>query len=810
MSSGTQKKEEPALKGAPLSSGSERWVPSICRLCPANCGIRVRLIDGIPVKIEGNPLHPVSRGGLCPTGQAGLHLVFSPDRVRTPLKRVGERGAHQWKNISWEEALDTVVDTLKKLRSSGSSHKAVLLDGGSQGFLKEIIQRFMTVYGSPNHIDMANSRAATLPMLLMEGQSEPPMFDLGNAACVLSFGFDFLEAEGAPVWQYRMYPHFREGKNGRRGKLFVVDPRFSVTAAKADKWVPVKPGTEGALALGVAYVLIQEELYDKAFIERHTFGFEDWNDRSGEQHLGFRTLVLRDYYPEAVSRITGVPIEDIFSMARSFGTSQPSVAICGRGASSHTNGFYTQLAVHSLNGLVGSIERTGGVCRAETPPITTLPHEHLDIAGKTGLEQSRIDEVGQVVPELAKQARYPFAFNVPSVVAQNVVNGSPYDVQLLFLYKANPIHDMPSQDRWKRCFEKIPLIVSITSFYNESAEYSDLILPEHTYLESWDGVWSTPNVRFSHYGLQRPVMEPVYDTKSAADIIFALAVKLGSPLSSVFPFDNYFSVIKHGAEELYRSGRGAINTGAFEEGMMEYLKERGWRYPGFGSFEEFWKSLVQNGGWFDAPNLLQPLQQAFRTPSEKFEFFPQLMKQLLERKWGDSRKTGVATVPKGLETILGELKINARGDEVFLPHYEEPEFGGNQAVFPLHLKPFRLNTLMDGGAVNTPAMMEMAGFRYQERWSTWVEMNPTTAAKLGIADGEMVWIESSAGKVRTKARLNLGTMPEVVNVPIGMGRKTGRFAKHHGVNPLELVVLKVDPLTGVEAISSTRVKVYKG
>jgi len=788
-----------------LIPGAERWVPSICQLCPGGCGIRVRLVENIPVKIEGNPLYPINRGGLCPTGQAGLHVLYSPDRIKTPLKRIGERGTRQWKSISWDEAFDIILEKMRSLRSADAAHKVVFLDGGARGLLKEMFQRFLTVYGTPNYIDMTNHRNGVLPFLLTQGEREIPVFDLPNTRYVLSFGSDLLEAEGAPVWQYRMYSRLREGKNGVRGKLVVVDPRFSITAAKADKWIPINPGTEGALALGVAYVLVQEELFDKSFVEQHTFGFDDWQDNKGTSHLGFRSFVLKNYYPEAVSTITGVPIEDIFRIARGFAANQPGVALCGNGVDKYSNGFYTQLAVHSLNALVGNLERAGGIRQAPEPPLAPLPlrgrRPSLSKDVEASLQRVRIDEAGTV--------RFPFAFDVPSAVPQNIIDERPYDAQLLFLYNSNPLFEFPSSNLWRQSFEKVPLIVGIASFFNESTELADLILPEHTYLERWEGEWETPNVGFPHFGLGRPVVNPRHDTKHAGDMIIAMAKKFGSPLSQAFPFDDFLSMIKQSAEGIFKAGQGAMVSATFEEAMMEYLKERGWRYPGSKTFEEFWKSLVETGGWLDMISLPRPLQHAFQTKSRKFEFYVQHIEEMLQGHVAKTAKKNGTNAEQELEALLQRLDIQGRGDEVFLPHYEEAVFVGNESLFPFYLKPFRVNTLMDGNAANTPAMMEMVGFRNYERWNSWVEINPVSAAKLGINDGDSVWVESSIGKLKTKAKKFLGAMPDVVNIPFGMGHTVGLFAKRHGVNPMELLTAKVDPLSGASAILSTRVRVYK-
>ena len=151
-----------------------------------------------------------------------------------------------------------------------------------------------------------------------QGRSAPFAFDFENSNCILSFGSPLLEASISPVRMLRTYGHLRQERPGPKAKIIQIEPRFSLTAAKADEWVPINPGTEGALALGIAYVLIREGLYDRSFVENHTFGFEDWQDAEGKTHIGFKKLVLQEYNVDAVARVTGVPVATVLRIAKEF------------------------------------------------------------------------------------------------------------------------------------------------------------------------------------------------------------------------------------------------------------------------------------------------------------------------------------------------------------------------------------------------------------------------------------------------------------------------------------------------------------
>jgi anaerobic selenocysteine-containing dehydrogenase len=365
-----------------LGRGEETWKTSICQLCPGGCSIRVRSIDGWPVRIEGNPLYPINRGGLCPKGLAGLQVLYNPDRVVGPLKRTGERGAGQWERISWEEAITMVASRLQGIRQHGAPQTLAVIGGQYRGLMHDLISRFLEAFGSPNYLSTASGcDGAATTLFATQGIHQPIAYDLENTNYILSFGCNLLEGWWSPVRQMRAFGHFRQ-ERPVRGKLVQIDTRLSITAAKADAWIPIQPGTDGALALGIAHTLINEDLYDKDFVDQHTFGFDDWQDGSGVTQPGFRTVVLREYSPGTVSSITGVPVETIIRLAREFGATKPAMALAGRGATNASNGLHNGPAIHCLNALVGSIDVPGGVLVQRPVPLTPLPAVEQDAVAK--------------------------------------------------------------------------------------------------------------------------------------------------------------------------------------------------------------------------------------------------------------------------------------------------------------------------------------------------------------------------------------------------------------------------------------------
>ena len=257
--------------------GIATWKPSVCTLCSAGCGLLVRVMQGeaevvrrgqqglikmgLAKKLEGNPQHPVNRGKLCARGQAGLQVLYHPDRITHPIKRTGARGSGEFQQITWDDALKEVAAHLITLQRSNSANSLAFLARPLHGQRQELIARFLKAYGAPPAVwyqpfDEAVLRQANL---LSFGHPALPTFDLARADYVISFGADFLGTWNSPVAQSAGYGEMRQGRPGRRAKFVQVESRMSQTGANADEWIPCRPGTEGALALGIAHVILSEK-----------------------------------------------------------------------------------------------------------------------------------------------------------------------------------------------------------------------------------------------------------------------------------------------------------------------------------------------------------------------------------------------------------------------------------------------------------------------------------------------------------------------------------------------------------------------
>jgi anaerobic selenocysteine-containing dehydrogenase len=785
------------------SNYEEEFHVSICQQCPGGCGILARVVDGNLVHIAGNPLYPVNEGGICMKGLAGMQALYDPDRIRSPLERDGARGSGRWKPIAWEQALSRVAERLHTLRQGGKAHTVAVLGGQYRGLIDGMLQRFCEAYGTPNYLRLRCMEAdrSSAAEYYLQGVDGPLAHDLEHCRYLLSFGCGVLESWNATVWQQKVYGRLRALPGGERLQFVMVDPRYSVSAAKSDLWLPVQPGTDGALALGLAHIIIQEGRFDPDFLRDHAFGFEDWHDAAGAPHRGFKSLVLEDYPPQKVSALTGVPVEQLFEVARGFATVKPALAIGQRGPSFHPNDLYTRMAIHSLNALVGAIGRSGGVVRQGTLPLAPWPAPKLDGIARTGAGLPRMNRpAGR--PALRGESGIA---NLP----RNILAKEPYELNALFLYQTNPLFSLPGRAEWAQALAAIPLIVSFSPFMDETTEQADLILPDCTYLERWRDDELTHLAGMTVFGVGAPVVAPVHDTRATEDVVLDLAHRLGPPVSASLPWQHHRDLLHDAAQGLYRAGRGHIVMPPQDEAFQAILTRQGYWQQSYEQYEDFWGALLKRGAWWDPNDTYVGPRQLLKTPSARFEFSSQLLRREFEQAALHSAGASPSDPAGALAQLAGHLGLQARGDELFLPHFESPAAPAGEAL-PFLLNTYKLISLAGGKGANQPWLQQEPAVHLENGWESWVEINPDTAAGLGIADGDWVWLESAQGRIKVRARTFAGTAPQLLNMPYGWGHRAfGHWARGRGQNPNDILAPVVDPLRGLPLWAGTRVRVVK-
>jgi len=775
--------------------GAFTSVKSVCTLCPGGCGISVRKVDNRAVKIEGRTDYPVNPGGVCPIGMGGLELLYDKDmRFTRPMKRVGPRGAGVFQDISWEEAIGTLCSRISSLRSEGRPEALAAVDGhylrGST--MSVLIERLMKAIGSPNYLRVPNSEDTyRIAGALMTGREGPIACDLENSDFVLSFGCGFLEGWQGAGRVINAWSILREKALNNKAKVVQIESRASNTASKADKWVAVKPGTEAALALGIGHVLIKEGLYNKEFVNNQCFGFEDWTSPDGKEHIGFKTLVLKKYGPDQAGKLTSLEPARIVSLAIDFAKAKAPVALFGKSKGLLNGSLYEFMSVMALNALSGRLNQPGGILICDPLPLAVLPEFQQDAVASTGSRKPRIDGAGS--------SSYPCTRSLINNFADTVAKSDNSPVDTLMVFSSNPVFTLPDGGRFKRALEKTPFIVSFSPFRDETAFMADLILPDHTYLEKVDDVVWPAALQFPLYGLTRPVVEPLHHTRHSGDVILQIAKKLGGSVGSAFPWKAYEDVLKIRAMGLFKSGPGLVQYEG-KTTFWEGLGENGALKADYKDFDGMWKALKSNGLWYRPRYAAGAEQSLFKSPSGKFEFYS----TLLETVVSESAKTG------SRDEILDAMGVHARGDEVFMPHYEKaavPEGSGN---YPLRLVPYAQINLSSSWVPTPPFLNKTLFDNELLKDESFAEMNPKTAAEYHLEEGQRVWIESLSGKVKVRVTLFDGAMPGYVFLPRGFGHYAyDEFLRGKGSNPNTVIHPSKDPLSGLPVWWNTPVRITK-
>jgi len=754
------------------------WVPvphagrfnhakTICNLCPGGCGIEVRKVDSRAVKIEGRTDFPVNPGGLCPVGMGGLQLLYNESiRFPHPMKRVGPRGAGKFQNITWDEALQTLAGHMAQLRSEGGAERLAAVDGNPRhSTMALMVARLLEALGSPNYLRIPTSEDTNrIAAHLMMGSDWPVSYDLENSDFVLSFGCGLLEGWGAPGRVLNAWGIWRSQSNNN-AKIVQIESRASNTASKADRWIAPIPGTETALALGMAHVIVKEGLYSRKFVDDMSTGFYD---SSGK---GFKELVLSEYSPARVSDITGLNAKEITGLARSFAGAKAPVALCGKGKGALSGDVYEYMAILALNALVGNINKPGGVIVNNPLPLSPLPPVTKDDTALNGLKNKRLDRAGT--------KENPFTPSLINNLAEAVLGSKNSPVDTLLVFSANPGYTLPDGGAFKKALEKIPYIVSFSPYRDETSSMADLILPDHTYLEKRDDfIWQSA-LQYPMYAISSPAVKPVYDTRNTGDVIIELARLIGGTVADSFDWKQYEEVLAYRAKGLADKG-GRV-------GYKDSDPAWNWQKTGSGSpfksFEAMWKKAKESGFWFKPlGDEITKGRPVFKTPSSKFEFLSsRLAKQL------DQRKRGAA-----------------------LPHYEEALPGKKGEEYPLRLLPCEMLNLASGWIVTPPFLTKTLLDTQLKKDESFVEINPETAARFKLRQDDRAKLTTPAGKAVVRVNLFEGAMPGVVYMPLGMGHSAyDEFMKNKGVNANELIAPGKDPVSGYPVWWNTPVKIKK-
>lgn len=748
----------------------ETWKMSTCGQCPAGCGIRVRLIDGIPVRILGNPIAPVNSGFTCPMGEAGLELLYHPDRIRQPMRRKGKKGESSWEPISWEEALGPISQGLQGLLKKKQADRFGFFFGDRNTLLTHFAGDFVTRMGSANFFPWRAPGINELGFWQAFGEFPPLAFDLEKTDYLLTFGTNLLEGPPSPVYFNRLYGKLKESRPRTGLKMVHVDARMSQAGKNATEWLQVRPGSMGVLALGMAYVILRDKNFDEEFIARYSRDF-----RGGKED--FPNLVSRYYPPDKVSAITGVPPETLLRLAREFSSAKAPLALSGGVSDRSETALFTQWAVASLNALSGSFSAKG--LWREPVPLPWGPTPVPSVNTRSGAFSLK--------PQLAPESDLPAHWASEELPHLRSAGKLP-DLNMLMIAQVDPLYLPTDQKSWQEWLSRIPQVVQFATLIDDTSPYADLVLPTTTYLEQWDMTLPVPNLPFSQLGLQQPIVSPLNGARPIGDVLLQLATEMGVTLLPEKP-KSYAGYIEARMKPIFASGKGTPYFEAVSLKFLGELRKRGWQVYSYPAFADFWRLLQEKGGWWDPDEY----PEAEWKKRKKFTFptvarFDALLKERALLSYG--RETQKGDTP--LRTLLEAPIRKTETPDSFL------------------LAPFTTLMNMTGEGASQPLLQEISGLIPRVYWKPWAEMHPERARKLSLLDGELIRVVSVNGSVTLRVKVVPTVSSEILAVPFGGGHKeSGRYAKNIGTNPVALIDHLVDPLSGRNSWQSTHVRVEK-
>lgn len=482
-----------ARESGRLDANGNGYIPSVCEMCVWRCGVLAKVKDGRVVKLEGNPDHPHSKGKLCPRGQAGLMTTYDPDRVLSPLVRVGKRGEGQFRKATWEEALDIVAQNMLDIKSKYGPQGMVF--SSTHNLSQVQFENLLQAYGSPNYGTQRSLcfNAMIVSNLMTFGMEEPGR-DYSQLKYIILTGRNLAEAISNSETGDLIHAI------DRGAKAIYLDPRFTKTAAKAE-WLPIRPGTDLAFHLALLNVIITEGLYNTSFVNQYTQGFTE-----------LAGSVLQ-FTPEWAAGLTEIPSDTIRRIAHEFAAAAPyALAHNGWRTSNFINSFQTERAIAILNALVGNWGTTlfpagsedGGLGK---PPQPAYPR----------VSALRLDGVPWKYPFV------PLKIGVFQQIRDSILSEDPYAAHGWFISRQNPVLSLPDRQKTLQAFAKMDFVITVDILLNDTAWFSDVVLPEASYLERYDPLSVVGDKAF----VRQPVIEPQGEAKSALWIYKELGNRLG-------------------------------------------------------------------------------------------------------------------------------------------------------------------------------------------------------------------------------------------------------------------------------------------
>ena len=470
---------------------------SACDMCFNKCGLIARVEDGVVKKLDPNPKSLKSRGMLCARGNAGVKQLYDPDRLKYPLLRKGQRGEGKWQRLSWDQALDHAAEQMERIGKKYTRCGFLFMAGTDMQ--STFVHQFAEVYGSYNVISHESNCLLSRNRAFLDTFGVVPTPDVLHSKYVIMPGANRFEALVTPDSMDLMTAM----QNGC--KLVVLDPRFTKTAALADEWYAIKPGTDMAFFLAIAQVLISEGLYDQKFVAEKTSGFDELRAH------------VQQYTPEWAAKETEIPAKDIRRLARELAAAAPAAMVYpGRRSSDYKDSTQIRRSFAIVNALLGNWDQAGGLILPKKIKTGSISHDapfyedNPDDRVDAGRAQMMFDEEGSF-----KHTR------------DAVIEGQPYPIKGWFTYKTNPMQTGANRNKTIEMIRKLDFMMTVDIAMSDTAWMADLVLPAPSYLERQDPVSAfLASSACSGVLTRDPIVPALFESKPVFWIVKELANRL--------------------------------------------------------------------------------------------------------------------------------------------------------------------------------------------------------------------------------------------------------------------------------------------
>jgi thiosulfate reductase / polysulfide reductase chain A len=680
----------------------EKIIPTFCHGCGAakpRCAILCHVVDGKFVRVEGNPEAYNNWGegctSLCAKGNTGPQFMYAPNRLQYPMKRVGAKGEGKFQRITWDEALDTITAKLKENKAKYGAESYGVLSPEFWPVLDTLGRRFLNVYGSPNYLHSAicaTPRMAACRTTI--GFSSVAPDDWTNPKLIVNWG---ANTENSGVNMGIPYAILNSLQNG--AQMIDIRPMLDPLGSKADYWLPVRPGTDGALALALLNIIINEKLYDREFVEKWCYGFDKLE------------ACVQPNTPEWAENKTGIPAEKIRLAARLIGNIKPCFIKIGNGVGDQTNdGTSTVSSICLISAITGNLDvpggQLGGLPQVGPSLIKLNPISKLDEKAPPDLVDKLVaPEAPKWYQKMGLMPHGPTSAYYKALMS--ILTGRPYPLRTLNASCTNPLSATRNPKKVAEALRKLDFMFVVDTHRAPHVAFADIVLPACTSYEHSDQIF-TRNVKEGTWiGIYNKVVEPLGESRSDWQIYLDLAVKMG--------YSEFFW------------------NGDMDACLREQLAPSGI------TLEELRDSPQ---GIFIKRTQTAPEQQ-YRRYTQLFKDLPHGKVQCYNEFLG------------GKDSCDGTSKLN------FLPVYQGPPEGIAETPDLVKEFPFVLSDVHAHRFSQHSYMHDVPYLREQQPYP-WLKINPTAAKKYGIVDGDWVRVESPHGWSKFKAEYFEGISPEVL------------------------------------------------